>query len=133
MARAASDLLTPNTLIAPVPMHWLRILKRTYNQSALLSRALARETGHAHCPDLLLRRKRTRSLQGMKRDERFATLDQAITVHPKRRHRITQREVLLIDDVMTSGATLSAATQACYEAGAACVNVLTLARAAKGD
>lgn len=131
MARAAQDLLTPDTLIAPIPLHWLRMMKRSYNQSALLSTALARETGHAHCPDLLLRQKRTRSLQGLKRDERFATLDRAITLHPKRRHRIVGREVLLVDDVMTSGATLSAATQACQAAGAARVNILILARAAK--
>lgn len=133
LARAARPLLRPDTLIAPVPLHWMRMISRRYNQSALLSAALARETGHAHCPDLLLRPRRTRQLGGMSREERFATLDQAITIHARRRHRITGRNVLLVDDVMTTGATLSAATQACYSAGAAEVRIVTLARAAKED
>lgn len=131
MARAAQPLLTPNMLIAPVPLHWLRMMKRTYNQAALLSAALAREVGHAHCPDLLQRPRQTPSLNGLGHDERFATLDRAIIVHPKRKHRIAGRDVLLVDDVMTSGATLSAATQACHGAGASRVCVLTLARVAK--
>ncbi len=131
MAHAAAPLLTPDMLIAPVPLHWMRFLRRTYNQSALLSGALARDLGHAHCPDLLLRPRRTRSLDGLGRDDRFAMLERAIIVHPKRKHLIQGRDVLLVDDVMTSGATLSAATQACHAAGAGRVCVLTLARVAK--
>jgi len=131
LARAAVPLLAPTTLIVPVPLHWMRMLKRSFNQSALLAQALARETGHAHCPDLLLRPRRTRQLKGFKQDERFAMLDQAIVANPRRRHRIVGRDVLIVDDVMTTGATLAAATQACYAAGAANVNILTLARATK--
>lgn len=133
LARAAGPLLTPDTLIAPVPLHWLRLMKRRFNQSALLSHALAKETGHAHCPDLLVRAKATRSLKGMTREERFAALEQSITVHPGRLQRLAGRDVLLVDDVMTSGATLSAATQACHRAGVTRVCVLALARAAKDD
>ena len=131
MAQAARPLLGPDTLIAPVPLHWTRMLKRRFNQSSLLAQALARQTGCSVCPDLLTRMRATRSLDGMGQDARFETLDGAIGVKPGRQHRLIGRDVLLVDDVMTSGATLSACTQACFSGGAADVCVLTLARVAK--
>jgi len=131
MARAAAPLLTDDTLIAPIPLHWTRMLKRRFNQSALLAQHLARHTGHEQCPDLLLRRKRTVPLDGMNRQQRFGTLADAIIAHPHRIPRMTARRVLLVDDVLTSGATLSAAADACLAAGAAQVSVIALARVAK--
>lgn len=131
MARAAQPLLRPDLLIAPVPLHWRRMLSRRFNQSALLAQALARETGLALCPDLLSRPKRTQTLKGMSVEARHAMLADAIRVHPRHRARITGRPILIIDDVMTSGATLSVAAQACFSAGAEDVCILTLARAAK--
>jgi len=133
MAQAARVLLTDNTLIAPVPLHWIRMLKRRYNQAALLAEGVAGETGLDWCPDLLIRPRRTKSLEGMGLDARFATLDGAVMAHPKRRHRMAGRHVLLVDDVMTSGATFSAAAQACFAAGAKDVSILALARVAKDD
>lgn len=127
---AARDLLIdPNCLIAPIPLHWLRRLKRRYNQSALLAQALAQQTGYGWCPDLLLRPRMTPSLEGKSREERFDTLKGSITINPRRRRQMIGRSVLLIDDVMTSGATFSAASRACLDAGAEHVNVLALARA----
>ena len=131
LARAARDLVTANTLIAPVPLHWVRMIKRRYNQSALLAKSLALQAGRPMCPDLLQRVRRTRSLDGMGREERMRTLENAIRVHPRRRHRLVGRPVLLVDDVMTSGATLAACTEACLEAGSGPVSVVTLARVAK--
>lgn len=131
LAQAAKGLLAPETLIAPVPLHWLRLIKRRYNQSALLADALAAELGQPVCADLLQRARRTRSLDGMNREQRRETLTDAIRVHPRRRHRLAGRPVLIIDDVMTTGATLSACARACLDGGAAGVNVLTLARVAK--
>ena len=131
LARAAAPLITTDTLIAPVPLHWTRMLRRRFNQSALLARALAQHSGLPDCPDLLLRRARTRSLDGMGIDSRFAMLDGAITMHSGRVRRAMGRTVLLVDDVMTSGATLSAAAQACFKGGAGDVHILTLARVAK--
>jgi len=101
MAQAARDLLKPGTMVAPVPLHWSRFLRRRFNQSALLAQALARQTGLACCPDLLRRARKTESLDGKSRDQRFATLSEAITAHPKRTDRIANRPVLLVDDVMT--------------------------------
>lgn len=131
MARAAKPLLRDGMLIAPVPLHWARLVRRRYNQSALLAQQLSIQTGLAQCPDLLVRTRRTRPLDGKSVTQRFADLDGAVQVHPRRRHRIAGRRVLLVDDVMTSGATLSACASACLDGGAAEVCVIVLARVAK--
>lgn len=133
LARAAKPLLSEATLIAPIPLHWTRLLKRKFNQSALLAQSLARQVDRPVCPDLLVRSKRTEGLEGKGMDARFETLSGAIQAHPKRRHRMIGRDVLLVDDVMTSGATLAAAAEACRAAGARNVSAVTLARVAKGD
>ena len=133
LARAARPLLRPETLIAPVPLHRWRLLKRRYNQSALLAQALAQVTGHSCCPDLLHRARHTPSQDGRSAVERAANLDGAITVHPARARLMRGRPVLIVDDVMTSGATFAACTQACQQAGAADVCVLALARVTKED
>lgn len=133
LARAAQPLLRPGMLVAPVPLHWWRLLQRRYNQSALLSAALARAAGLPHCPDALQRARATGSQEGRGRDERFRNLEGALRVPPRRQALIRGRDVLLVDDVMTSGATFTAATRACLDAGARDVFVLSLARVAKGD
>ena len=133
MARVAGPLLRENMLIAPVPLHWARFLRRRYNQAALLADALGARLGLQVCPDLLQRSRFTPSLGGRSRQERFETLDHAITVHPRRAQLVKDRPLLLIDDVMTTGATLAACTEAARAAGAGEVNVLTLARAGKAD
>ena len=131
LSTAAADVLTQNTLIAPVPLHWLRMIKRRYNQSALLAKTLSERVDRPWCPDLLQRFRRTRSLDGMGRAERIAAVENSIRVHPRRRHRLIGRPVLLVDDVMTTGATLAACTRACLEAGSGPVSIVTLARVAK--
>ncbi len=131
MVRAAAPLLKPNMLVAPVPLHWTRMLKRRFNQSALLAEQVAREAGLAYCPDLLVRAQRTKSLGGLSWEARFAEVSETIKIHPKRGHRIAGRPVLIVDDVMTSGATLAATVEACKVACAAEVSILTLARVAK--
>ncbi|KKL04762.1 hypothetical protein LCGC14_2612820 [marine sediment metagenome] len=131
LVHAAQGILPEQALIAPVPLHWRRLLKRRYNQSALLAKALAGQTGHSWCPDLLQRTRHTPSLDGLSRAERFDVLQEAICVHPRRRHRIMRRPVILVDDVLTSGATLTACAEACIAAGSGPVFVLALARVAK--
>ncbi|MFC2969952.1 double zinc ribbon domain-containing protein [Acidimangrovimonas pyrenivorans] len=131
LAQAAAPILAPGMLVAPVPLHWLRLLRRLYNQSALLSAALARMTGLEHCPDLLVRTRATPSQEGRDRDGRFANVARALAPHPRRAERMAGRHVLLVDDVMTSGATLAAAAETCLGAGAAAVSVAVLARVVK--
>ena len=128
LARAAAPLIRPDTLVAPVPLHWQRLFRRRYNQSALLGAALAGRIGRAHCPDLLLRTRHTGTQDGRTRDGRFDNLAGAIRVDPRRVALVEGRHVLLVDDVMTSGATLAACAGACFAAGADAVDVVVLAR-----
>ncbi len=131
LLRAAQPILKPGMIVAPVPLHWMRLFTRRYNQSALLSRTLARAAGLDHCPDLLVRRKSTGTQDGRSRDGRFANMDGALAVHPRRMACVEGRHVLIVDDVMTSGATFAAAAEACVAAGAVGVSILALARVAK--
>ena len=131
MARVAADLLQEDPLILPIPLHWRRLAGRRFNQSALLARALSGVSGCDWLPDGLIRSRNTGTQDGRDRDGRFANLDAAIRVAPRRAGQIAGRKVLLVDDVMTSGATFSAATQACLAAGAEQVCVIALARVAR--
>ncbi len=131
MAKAAAPILTPGMLVVPVPLHWMRLFRRRYNQAALLSRAIAAAAKLEHCPDAVLRKRSTGNQDAKTRDARFANLVGAFTVPKSRELRISDRDILLVDDVMTSGATFSAATEALFSAGARSVSVLALARVAK--
>ncbi|MXU64761.1 ComF family protein [Oceanomicrobium pacificus] len=128
MARAAPDLLSQTDLILPVPLHWRRRLGRRANQSAELARHLSRATGCPWSPDLLRRCRSTPSLQGQDRAERQRTVEGAFVIRERQAGRIAGRTLLLIDDVMTSGATLAACTRVLKGAGAAGVSVLVAAR-----
>jgi len=133
MANMMREGLAADTLVVPVPLHWSRLLKRRYNQSALLAKSIAQKMDLSWCPDALVRVKRTPSLGGLGHKERAKILNNTIRPHPKRGVRLADKPVLLIDDVMTSGATLAACTRACHAAGSGPVRVLTLARAVKED
>lgn len=131
MSQTAHSLLAEGLLIVPVPLHWRRMVRRRFNQSALLGAALAKRLDVAWCPDLLLRRHRTAPLEGLGIEERFAMLSGSIVPNPAQAARAAGRPVLLVDDVMTSGATLAAAAEGALEAGASDVRILTLARVQK--
>ncbi|MFQ6546942.1 double zinc ribbon domain-containing protein [Aestuariibius sp. 2305UL40-4] len=131
MLSAGAPLLSPDICVVPVPNHWSRRIARRYNQSAILAKAVARGGGFTFLPRTLIRPSKTPLLDGHSRENRFATLLGAIEPHPTRGKEVAGRKAVLIDDVMTSGATLAAATVALFQAGAAEVSVLTLARVAK--
>lgn len=128
MARAAGDMLTDCDLVTPVPLHRLRLFTRRYNQSALLAHALSREGGVALGVDVLVRVRATPSQGGLSRNERYRNVRGAFTARPSRRALVEGRKVLLVDDVMTTGATVEACARALRKAGARRVDVLTLAR-----
>jgi ComF family protein len=130
MRRAGAALLAQADVLVPVPLHRWRLLRRRYNQSVLLARALSRGSAVTLVADALLRRRATARLGAHSAAERAAMLDGAIAVRPKRRIRIAGQRVLLIDDVLTSGATANACAVALLDAGAANVDVLVASRVA---
>ena len=132
MARAGAELLASADLVAPVPLHWRRLFVRRYNQALLLARIVVRTAAPARdlhlAPDLLRRRRWTGSQAGLKATERRRNVREAFDVHPKWQTAVTGKTVLLIDDVLTTGATVEACARALERAGAKRVDVLTLAR-----
>jgi ComF family protein len=128
MARAGDGLLAEADLVAPVPLHWLRLFMRRYNQAALLASALAGLAGKPAVNDLLIRRRRTPSQGGLGAAARRRNVAGAFAVHRRHRHQVVDKRVLLVDDVLTTGATAVACSAALLRAGAAAVDVLTLAR-----
>jgi ComF family protein len=129
MARAGAELLAEADLIAPVPLHWRRLLVRRYNQAQLLARALARgETGARLAPDLLRRRRWTGSQAGLRARERRRNVREAFDIHPHWAAEVAGKAVLLVDDVLTTGATAEACARVLQRGGARHVDVLTLAR-----
>ena len=128
LARAGAELLARAELLVPVPLHRRRLFARRYNQAALLARALGRLAGVPVLADALARPRPTPSLDGKSAAERATLLAGAIAVHPRRGARLSGRRVLLVDDVLTSGATAEACADALLAVGAGAVDVLAAAR-----
>ncbi|MEM9642044.1 MAG: ComF family protein [Pseudomonadota bacterium] len=131
MARAGQDVMSGADIIAPVPLHWVRLVKRRANQTAELARRPQFRQQARVVPDLLTRHRATDSLRGKTRSQRHELLAGSITVTPRHRAKVAGRTILLLDDVMTTGATLSACAKACRDAGAARIHVLVIARVAR--
>lgn len=129
LIRPAAPLLADADLVTPVPLHWRRLLARRYNQSAILAKRIAAGTGAVYVPDLLIRAKPTPSQGGKSRAARFRNVRGVFRVPERQRRRLRDKRVLLVDDVFTTGATVSAAARALLRGGAAGVDVVTLARA----
>lgn len=128
MHRSAPDLLEGNVLIAPVPLHNYRLIKRRYNQSALMANALAGFAQKKVAVDLLARTRSTPSQGGQSYKGRFRNVQGAFSVNSKWTEKIKGEHILLIDDVYTTGATVSACSECLLKYGAAEVSVLTLCR-----
>lgn len=131
MVRKADRLIQSDSVLVPVPLHWVRLLRRRYNQAATLANIMGKLMQTTVCPDALMRPCATKPLEGHSRDLRFRALDGAVQFNPKWQQIIAGRSVVLIDDVMTSGATLAACADACLAAGVIRVDVVTLARVVK--
>jgi ComF family protein len=133
LARAGAGLLAEADLIAPVPLHWARLFARRYNQAALLAHALGRVADVPVVADLLLRRRHTPSQGRLSPAQRRRNVAGAFALKPARRARLEGRRVLLVDDVLTTGATASACARTLRRGGARAVDVLVLARVVRGQ
>jgi ComF family protein len=127
MLRAGADILSATDGIIPVPLHRMRLWRRRYNQSAILGRHIARDSRKPFCPELLRRRRSTRSQTGLDQEERQRNVRGAFVVPDESRSLVVGKSFVLVDDVRTTGATLQACTGALKRAGAAHVDVLTFA------
>ena len=105
-------------LVVPVPLHRWRLWRRGYNQAAELARALARQRGARLAVDVLVRHKATPSLGGLGRTARQRVLSGAIGVARRHRTLVKGARIVLVDDVLTSGATSDACVAALKRAGA---------------
>ena len=128
MARSGDDLLRAADVVVPVPLHWRRLFKRKFNQSAELAYHVSKISGRPYIPDLLVRNKSTPSQDGLTRIERHENQSGVFSVHKR---RTVPKSVLLVDDVMTTGATLSACAETLRAAGAERIDALVLARVAR--
>lgn len=134
MRRAGEGLLEEADLLVPVPLHRWRLLRRGYNQSALLARHLARMTGVPHAADLLRRVRATPSQQGLTAAARRRNITGAsFSVRRAARPHLAGKRVVLVDDVLTTGTTLGACAAVLREAGAARVDALALARVVRQE
>jgi len=133
MTRAGAQLIADADVIVPVPLHRWRLWWRRFNQAMALARGVSAASGVPCQPFWLARVKPTRSQVGLTKAQRGDNLQGAFRVPPQARAELSGRRVLLIDDVMTTGATANAAARALLRGGAGAVDVLTFARVVMDD
>jgi ComF family protein len=133
MLQAGRDVVAASDIIIPVPLHFTRLWQRRFNQAALLAQALGRRAGLRVENDALIRAENTIPQRGLSRRERNDNVKNAFAVRPGKQSLIAQKNILLIDDVFTSGATLNACARMLLKSGAAAVNVLTIARVTREE
>jgi ComF family protein len=128
MVRAGAALIDSADVIAPVPLHRWRLIRRRYNQAAILANEIGHLRGKHVIPDLLVRRRATPSQGHLGRGQRRRNVAGAFTVHPGGAQVAQGARILLIDDVLTTGATAEACAKTLRNAGASSVDLLVLAR-----
>lgn len=126
LSRAGADLLAEADAVAPVPLHAGRLFRRRYNQAAELARPLARQHGLTYLPDAVVRTRDTGTQGGKSGSGRRRNVASAFGVPAPA--RVAGKRIVVVDDVMTTGATLEGCAKALLKAGAASVDVLVLAR-----
>ena len=129
-ANAGRELLVEADALVPVPLHWRRLWARRFNQSAMLAAAVAKESGVPVATGMLKRVRATAQQVGLSRTERASNIQGAFRVPAEGKAAVAGRRLVLVDDVLTSGATVEGCARALLRAGAANVDVLIFARVA---
>jgi ComF family protein len=132
MAQAGRALTAEADALVPVPLHWRRLWARRFNQAAALARVISQASGVAVLDDALKRLRATPQQVGLTRAGRATNVQGAFDVPDARRAAVAGRRLVLVDDVLTSGATIDSCTRALLRAGAAAVDVLVFARVVEG-
>ena len=132
MANAGRPLLQDADALVPVPLHWRRQWARRFNQSALLSEVIAQASGVRVSHGALKRVKATPQQVGLSQSARAQNVQGAFRVPPEGKAEVAGRRLVLVDDVLTSGATMDACARALLRAGAAQVDALVFARVVAG-
>jgi ComF family protein len=127
MGRAGTQLLAEADFVVPVPLHPLRLWRRRFNQAALIAQRLCADRPLAFQPLILKRARSTRPQVGLDHQARRKNVRGAFVVDERNQLKVAGRRIVLVDDVMTTGATASACTVALQRAGAASVDILTFA------
>lgn len=130
--RAGGAFLSDCDMIIPVPLHWRRLLQRTYNQSALLGGLVSQLSGVPMLPDGMVRTRHTPQQAGLDRKDRLKNVKRAFTVNHRHADRLAGARVCLIDDVITTGATIDACCRALKQARVEKIYVLSMARTLRG-
>ncbi len=128
MVCAGRELLDQGELLIPVPLHRSRLRRRRYNQAALLAAQISRISHVPVCRDAMLRLRATGPLGALSANARLAAVDGVFAVRASRREQLAGRRIILVDDVLTSGATAAGCAKTLLRAGAAQVDVLVAAR-----
>lgn len=128
LTRAAAPLLDDTDAVVPVPLHWTRLLARRANQAAEIARPLAQVAGRAYLPDALVRTQRTPTQGGRSARGRRLNVKSAFAVPTAAEREVRGRRLLLVDDVLTTGATADACARALLAAGARSVDLAVIAR-----
>ena len=128
LMRAGQSLIVDSDIVIPVPLHRMRLWRRRYNQAALIAKELSQAMSMPYRPDLLLRKKATASQGHLSPKQRTENVKRAFRVQEELTPMIKGKTVLLVDDVYTTGATVRECARVLKAAGAARVNVLTVAR-----
>jgi ComF family protein len=131
IAKIGRDFLTADAVIIPVPLHWMRLVKRRYNQASVLGIEIGKLSGTPCWPDALIRTRHTPPQGHKTAKDRHQNVSGAFDINPSYAGKLSGRDIVLIDDVFTTGATLEECAKVLKAAGAKSVNILTVARAVK--
>lgn len=128
MLNMGQDIIKEADIIAPVAMHKHKLLRRGYNQAALLSMKIAAKTDLQYCPELLVKKTDTVPQAGLKREQRLKNIKGSFAIHPQYIGGIKRKNILLIDDTIATGATISECCRILRKEKVAKIFVLTIAK-----